>query len=499
MPVAKARHPQYNGPTGVRLENSDLSLHVLLVNPNRMQPPIGPIGLDYLGDALRAAGHDVKVLDLCFAADYGAAIGDHFRHKRPDLIGFSIRNTDDCYFASQESFLGLYRDVLAQLRAHSTAPIVLGGVGFSVMPEAILRRCGAECGVAGDGEAAIVAIADRIVRGESWCDVPGLVYRAGDGFRRNPPRFAALDVFPRPRSTVDNRRYLAEGGMGNVETKRGCGQRCIYCADPLSKGRRYRLRSPQAVADELEALLAQGVSWLHLCDAEFNLPRAHAEAVCAEIIARGLGERLRWYTYAAAQPFDGRLAALMRRAGCRGINFGVDSGSDAVLRRLGRPYCAADLRRTAAACRREGLTFMYDLLIGGPGETKETLRATIDPMKEVEPDRVGAAVGVRIYTGTLLAAQVAAAGFHPGNPELHGAIAGNEDYAEPVFFLSAALGPDAVDHVRELVAGDQRFFVGAKKGELARNYNYNDNSVLVEAIRRGHRGAYWDILRQIGV
>lgn len=476
-----------------------MSIHVLLVNPNRMQPPIGPIGLDYVGDAVSAAGHTVELLDLCFTSDYSATIGDYFRRKQPGLIGFSIRNTDDCYFASQESFLGLYRAMLAQLCAHSTAPVVLGGVGFSVMPEAILRRCGGDSGVAGDGEAAMVAIANRIARGEAWRDVPGLVYHEGDRFQRNAPQFAALDGFARSRHIVDNPRYLAAGGMGNVETKRGCAQRCIYCADPLSKGRHYRLRSPRAVGDELEALLAQGVDWLHFCDAEFNLPVAHATAVCEEIIARGLGERLRWYTYAAVQPFDERLAALMRRAGCQGVNFGVDSGSDLILRHLGRSYTTADVRSTAAACQRQGLTFMYDLLIGGPGETQDTLRETIALMKEVGPDRVGTAVGVRIYPGTPLAAQVEAAGFPPGNPELYGAIAGNEDYAEPVFYLSAALGPHAVDYVREQVAGDQRFFLGANKGELARNYNYNDNSVLVEAIRRGHRGAYWDILRQIAL
>jgi radical SAM superfamily enzyme YgiQ (UPF0313 family) len=266
----------------------------------------------------------------------------------------------------------------------------------------------------------------------------------------------------------------------------------------LSKGRRYRLRSPELVCDELEALLDQGIEWLHFCDAEFNLPRKHAEAVCEEIVARGLGERLRWYTYASAEPFDKELAALMRRAGCQGINFGVDSGNDEMLRRLGRPYTAAALRRTAAACRGERLTFMYDLLIGGPGETRETVRDTIDLMKEVDPDRVGAAIGVRIYPGTALARQVEAAGFRPDNTELYGAVAGNEDYAEPVFFLSAALGAEAVDYVRALVAGDERFFVGAKKEELAQNYNYNDNSVLVDAIKRGERGAYWDILRRIG-
>jgi tRNA A37 methylthiotransferase MiaB len=59
---------------------------------------------------------------------------------------------------------------------------------------------------------------------------------------------------------VDNRRYFSEGGMGNIETKRGCAKRCIYCADPLGKGDKVRCRSPKSVADEVEGLLAMGIN-----------------------------------------------------------------------------------------------------------------------------------------------------------------------------------------------------------------------------------------------
>ncbi len=134
-----------------------------------------------------------------------------------------------------------------------------------------------------------------------------------------------------------------------------------------SKGRKLRCRAPQSVVSEMEALLAQGVDCLHLCDAEFNLPASHAEDVCREIMRRGLGEKIGWYAYASPVPFSSEMAALYRKAGCRGINFGVDSADDDILRALGRDYGADDLRRTAEACHEQGLVFMYDLLLGGPG------------------------------------------------------------------------------------------------------------------------------------
>ena len=157
--------------------------------------------------------------------------------------------------------------------------------------------------------------------------------------------------------------------MGSIETKRGCNRGCIYCVDAPSKGRALRCRSPQSVASEIEALLAQGIDCLHLCDAEFNLPGSHAEEVCHEIIRRGPGPEIGWYAYASPVPFSAETAALYQKAGCRGINFGVDSADDGILQTLGRDYGAEDLRHTAAACHGQGLVFMYDLLLGGPGES----------------------------------------------------------------------------------------------------------------------------------
>ena len=74
-----------------------------------------------------------------------------------------------------------------------------------------------------------------------------------------------------------------------MECKRGCARRCIYCVDPLTKGRSFRLRSPSDVCEEIETLLAQDIDVLHFCDPEFNLPRDHALAICHEIIRRGPG------------------------------------------------------------------------------------------------------------------------------------------------------------------------------------------------------------------
>ncbi len=473
---------------------------LLLINANRTQPLIAPLAIDYLADAVcqqLPTGFELAFLDLCLSSDVQADLDAHFQ-RAPGLVGITFRNTDDCFMASGASFLPELRQLVSDIRARFAGPIVLGGCGFSIMPEAILDYCGLSWGVAGDGEWALAELMTAVRKGiGDPTRIRGVVYRAQDGhFRRVPPRpnpFGALPAFR--RSLVENAKYFREGGQIGIETKRGCRQGCIYCADPLSKGTTPRLRPPHKVADELQSLLEQGVDVLHLCDSEFNLPPKHAHAVCAELIRRGLGEHIKWYTYASPKPFDEHLAESMRAAGCVGIDFGVDSGDAQMLARLGRDFGPEDLQPAARACRKAGLLFMFDLLLGGPGETRESVARTIELMQSIQPDRVGVSLGVRLYPGAALAQEILRAGPLAGNPNLRGATQDNDSLLMPVFYVSQALGEAPEQYLGSLVADDQRFFLPGAAGEA--DYNYNQNQILVEAIARGHRGAYWDILRRL--
>jgi radical SAM superfamily enzyme YgiQ (UPF0313 family) len=468
---------------------------ILLINPNRMKPPIAPIGLDYVGSALEVAGFDVELLDLCFDTNWPSGLEEYLDRRNPVAIGITVRNTDDCYYLSQDFILPRIKEILDDIRTRTVCPLVLGGVGFSVMPFQTLSYLEGTFGIQGDGEWAFPALAVELRDSGDPLRVPGIVWRRGTELRSTLPRFDALTTLPGPnRDFVDNKRYFLEGGMGGIETKRGCPQSCIYCADPLAKGSFCRVRPPQVVADEIEMLVAKGIDHLHFCDSEFNLPYDHAVAVCNEIISRRLATKLRWYAYLSPVPFSDELARAMVAAGCAGIDFGADHGDDGILSHLGRPHRAEDLTHTAALCRRYKIPFMYDLLLGSPGETRKTLRTSIELMKEVQPSRVGLSIGVRVYPGTRLAAMVMAEGIHADNPNLHGTV--SEDCVAPLFYVSAAMGDEFRSFIGSLVAGDERFLLGGGD-DTDTNYNYNDNTVLMNAIREGFRGAYWNILRKL--
>ena len=402
----------------------------------------------------------------------------------------TLRNTDDCAFSSRESFVAGFARLLGFIRQSTDALIVAGGVGFSVMPEQVLTQCDADAGVWGEGEFVFPELAQRLDQGREWRDLPGLVRRTDTGWQRNAAAFGDLATLPTmSRTLVDNRRYFEVGGQAGFETKRGCTAPCIYCADPTAKGKQVRLRPPDAVAQELTNLLRQGIDHVHTCDSEFNIPHQHALDVCRRLVERGLGESLRWFAYCTPAPFTAELAGMMRRAGCVGINFGVDNGDATMLKRLRRDFAPADTLAAARLCREAGIVSMFDLLLGSPGETEASVRRTIELMKRAQPDRVGVTYGVRVYPGTGLAACLAGRGKADG-------LQGGHEPDEPLFYLEPRVAESMATLLDAAIGNDPRFFF-FDPSRPNQNYNYNANQVLEDAIRAGHRGAYWNILREL--
>ena len=471
---------------------------LVLVNTNRMTPPIAPLGVEYVAGACRAAGVDVGVVDLCLAADPDTELSRYFADHQPDLVGLSFRNVDDCFWPSGESFLPTLAGDIRKVRSLTDAPIVTGGVGFSIFASQIVECTGADFGIRGDGEQATVTLHDQLRSQLQFDRVPGLLWRENGKLRANAPAWPEDVSLPTDRSVLDNAAYFRLGGQAGLETKRGCGRQCAYCADPAAKGPRQRLRDPKEIADEVESLLAQNVDVLHLCDCEFNLPIKHALAVCDEFVARSLRERLKWYAYLAVTPFDRQLSERMAAAGCVGINFTGDSANAAMLRTYRQPHRRSDLQNVVDFCRANGMAVMIDLLLGGPGETPESVGETISFMKRIGPDCVGAALGIRLYPDTPLTQAVLAEGPLSSNPNIRRNYGGEIDLLKLTFYVSQSLGEAPASLVRDLIDGDTRFFAPADlDADTVRDHNYSDNQPLVDAIAAGERGAYWDILRRL--
>jgi len=470
---------------------------VLLINPNLMKPPVTPVAVDFLSSALKAEGFGVRFLDLAFENDIDSAL-EREVNERLLLVGVTVRNIDDSFFATRDFCLEKVKPIIEKIRCLTDAPVVLGGVGYSLFPVAALKYCGGDYGIQGDGEIAIVRLARALAARESPSNAPGLIFTFNGEYGRNKPvPVDLLDMDLSHRDTVDNARYLREGGMVGFETKRGCASECSYCADLLAKGKKSRLRPPEQVAREIVRLADRGIDHFQTCDSEFNIPYSHAVEVCREFIRAGLGGRIRWYAYMSPARFDEKLASIMKRAGCVGIDFGADHSNPLILQTLKRSHTAETIADASRLCRKHDIRCMFDLLLGAPGETPETMREVVEFMKRIDPSCVGASLGVRMYPGTELA-KLLAPQLRLGSQGIHGAGPDNPELLKPAFFLSPELGEDPHELLADMVGEDARFFLASPQRNDG-DFNYNDNSTLSEAIRSGARGTFWDILRRIKV
>ena len=407
-------------------------MKVLLIATNRQRSPypVAPLGALCVAGAAQGAGHDVDVLDLAFARRPRGAIRKALRAARYDAVGLSIRNLDNCLFAQPATYTDGVGRVVDEVRRHTSAPLVLGGSGFSVAPRGWLRRLGVPWGVVGEGEGPFVDLLDHLAAGRAPDGVPGLLCR--DAGSAPAPRELARHIAAPAHARCDYARYLGRGGFVSVQAKRGCSSKCIFCTYPLLEGTEHRLRAPQAVADEIEDVhRATGAVHFFFTDGVFNTPRHHAIEVCRELSRRDAP--VRWMAYCNPVGFDRELAHAMAEAGCVGIEFGFDGATDKMLEALAKPFSIDAIRTSLEAAAHAGLPRAVHLLFGGPGETADDIAESQDFLASCPPSNaVFASLGIRIYEGTPLEAMA----------REEGVLAADADLFEPAYYVSEALGSD---------------------------------------------------------
>jgi radical SAM superfamily enzyme YgiQ (UPF0313 family) len=403
-----------------------------------MMPPM-PLGLASVIAQIDASHHELRVLDLMFLEQPEAELQSALSEFAPDLIAISIRNLDNQSYLQTQYLLPEARRAVDICRQHSSAVIVIGGAAFSVSPAACFAYLAPDFGIAGEGEIAFRDLVERIGSGHDPSDVPGLVWRTDDGIRMNPPRHVEdLDSLKLPRRDLfDNAQYAAAGGFGNIVVKQGCSFDCLYCDSPHMMGRQWRKKSPAVVVDELETMRRQGINVAFFTDAIFNFPVGHAEEVCSEILRRKPGV----FWVASVHPaFLGReLIALMQEAGCKAVALGADSCSEKMLQVLRKGFTKEQLRAAAQALEEAGLNYVLSLLLGGPGEDRQTVEETVAFLEQRSAFMVDLCVGVRLMPGTDLA-DIAVR---------EGVISADDPLMEPRFYISRDIKDWIEDYLKE--------------------------------------------------
>ncbi len=456
-------------------------MRLLLISPNTetLPDPVFPLGLAFLSGALQGSRHEHRLLDLCFAEDFEEALSREVEDFQPDIVGLSLRNVDNVAYPNFRSYLPFFKDVVSRLRALIDGPIVLGGSGYSVMPDAILEHLGADYGIQGEGELSLRLLLDRLEDRISVSDIPGLLTRSQSHSvvtPSGPARHHAYGALQPRREMLDSQRYLQFGGMGNVQTKRGCSFSCVYCTYPLIEGRDVRVRPPSAVVSEMEALKRNGIDTFFIVDDIFNVPPHHAKSICQSILERGL--EVRWSCYLHPQFVTESLLRTMKDAGCTSVELGIDSGSDEQLARLGKSFTRAQVLRASEHCHKVGMSFCHSLIFGGPGEDRKTMEETFDLMEAACPTAVIAMCGIRLFPGTRLAQMARSEDI----------LFTGSSFLDPTFFLSKAARPFLLEALRNHAATHSNWILPGS--------SVNIDTRLQSKLRRfGLKGPLWEYMR----
>ncbi|MFQ5814157.1 MAG: B12-binding domain-containing radical SAM protein, partial [Anaerolineae bacterium] len=220
--------------------------------------------------------------------------------------------------------------------------------------------------------------------------IRGLAWRRGGEIVINPDRpfIKNLDDLPLPRHDLlplDRYRVpLIKGPYSFVVTSRGCPANCQFCIKHVSYGRTVRVRSPENILEELRMLHDLGVHNVNMYADLFTVDREQVMGLCQLILKEGL--KVRWTCNSRVDFVDEEMLRLMAQAGCWMIAWGIESGSQEVLRRAHKGISPEKAERALRWSKAAGIKNWGYFIIGLPGETDETVQQTIDLAKKLPLD-----------------------------------------------------------------------------------------------------------------
>ncbi len=353
-------------------------MKILLIYPYFLNPRLHaeeiatvPMGLFYVGAMLKANGYDVEILNWHAAGNSPEMIRETLIDRNPDVIGFSIVH------ANRWGGIDIAR-VAKDLNPEST--VVFGGIGATFLWEHLLTHFPqVDAVVIGEGEIPFLRLVQSIEAGRSLkeaVDIAGLALRTGQGIVRTAeqPLIEDLDSLPPPARYFD---------FQHVALTRGCPGRCTFCGSPQFWGRSVRAHSADYFVDQLEMLAARGARFFFVSDDTFTLYPELVAEVCRQIINRGLN--IAWQAISKVNAVRAETLHWMRRAGCVQISYGVESGSEAIRRRLCKDISRNKIKKAFEETVAHAMMARAYFIYGAPGETWDTIEETLDLIREIKP------------------------------------------------------------------------------------------------------------------
>jgi anaerobic magnesium-protoporphyrin IX monomethyl ester cyclase len=331
------------------------------------------VGLGYVAKSLETAGVEYEVVDLII--DPIDELVYRIREFCPEFMGISMMS----YRCK-----GTYKLLHDVKHAFPKLKIIAGGPHVTANRERVLMECPAiDIGVVGEGEIAIV----EIVRGNPLSTVKGALYREEQAVRFAGERDFIYNLDEIPFPTYRGFKLENYGKTMQLNSSRGCPYKCIFCGAPRILGKRWRKRSVQGMVEELKYWYERGYRNFYFSDSNFAVDKTRVWNFCEEVIKRNLdacfmADGLR------ADHVDRKLLEQMRRAGFTSLTFGVESGSNKVLRNLKKGETREQIESAIATATDLGFHVVLFFLIGSPGEDVEDIKQSFQLARKYDVAKI---------------------------------------------------------------------------------------------------------------
>jgi len=347
--------------------------------------PIFPYGLAYVATSLLNSVYEVEVFDIYANRWNRNEVLKKIKYLNCDVIGITAMSTQYSYV----------KWLSCELKKQTKARIILGGLLATYSSEIVLNNTTVDICVVGEGEKTIVDLLKKINCLEN---VHGIVYKEDGKIIKTPPRdyIKNLDSLDRPAyhlfpmdmytktkfyihdpTTKIFKRKLTFKTMG-VLTGRGCPYQCNFCSKSFEG---LRLKSADSIIDEIKYLKqTYEIEGVHFIDELFVINKKRAYELIEKLGTIGI----KWDGQARVNTVDYDLLCAMKKAGCVAIGFGVESGSNKILKNMNKRITVAQSQQALKDAQRAGLHIKVQLVLGYPGESKETIAETVDFFKRIK-------------------------------------------------------------------------------------------------------------------
>jgi lipid biosynthesis B12-binding/radical SAM protein len=442
---------------------------IFLVSSNTIVDPypVYPVGMAIIASALTRAGHEVRQFDFLAEEQSGERLRKAIQDFGPNYTGISIRNIDaaDHCLAGNDWYLSTDLSLMKIIRETTHGPVILGGSGFSVMPEEILNYLGGDYGVTGEGEQAVCDLITALDEGRSAPVIIGnkAAFRSGDAMTCQPLWESALINY-----------YTGRSAMVSMQTKRGCPYKCAYCTYPSIEGDIVRHRPPEDIADEVEKLQkTYGINTFYFTDSIFNDEEGGYLNVAETLVRREI--KIKWAAFFRPDAISKESLSLLKQSGLYAIEAGTDASSDETLAGLNKRLTFDDVYEFNQACIEAKIPCAHYVIFGGPGETEATVKKGLSNLEMLKNCVVFAFSGIRIFPGTMIQAQAIE----------ECVLKGSESLLKPAYYFSSEINVEAMEEMIKtgFEGRRDRIFPPSQGIEMVRIMN-----------NHGYYGLLWDRL-----